>query len=139
MKRLDFMATQETAATGRMEWPNQHSCGLGHGLRVSTLPTACGCMIRGMFIPFPSNSPLQEAVVPTGRKVSLLWRGPQCMCAPIPAEGVIGRAFLPVPVRSGWKGRLLCCQTCASRSAGEMTAPAWAVAQGGSSWPGLAL
>lgn len=97
------MASQETAAAGRGEWPSRHSCGLGHGLRVSTSPTACGCVIRGMFLPFPGSSPLQEAAVTRGeeglrapggipsaclpRRPQKEWlAGPSCLCLLDPVE-----------------------------------------------------
>lgn len=82
MKQLDFMATQETAAAGRVEWPSQHSCGLGHGLGVSTSPTACGCVIRGMFLLFPGSSPLQEAAVTRGEKGLRAPGGVPSACVP---------------------------------------------------------
>lgn len=82
MKLLDFMATQEAAAAGRVERPNPHSCGLGHELRVSTSPTACGCVTRGMFIPFPGSSPQREAAVPRGEEGLLALGGVPGACLP---------------------------------------------------------
>lgn len=89
------MATQETAAAERGEWPNRHSCGLGHGLRISTSPIACGCVIRGMFVPFPGSSPLQEAAVTRGEEGLLAPGGVPSACLPRhPQEWLAGPSCL---------------------------------------------